>query len=537
MRWPARWLKLGRVSRLLIGAAGAFCALALFLEYRIVTRPQRMRQRISDIRDERLALGRSHPWAGRYSTGRGLGGQELELAPEAGFVETHWGDAGPWSIARAGSVREENGVLVMRHAPLGLFEKDRYIPLRWGDRHYLIPEGKLPEFANAINNGWEPGETNASFLIRGGDAHLPVTGDAHLPDTVRRLLLAKPIKARIISVRDVQLTTTTYPGGSWVEGSSTVTLDAGSREGVLVDLILNGDFESCWKARVTRVESARSEAACSGNMSRVPVVGDVLEAGAGLATPKDSLRIRLSGVPPGIKAVADASRIWGWDAGAARKAGFVVRDMGRLSADLPVGMGESDFAWERIRSRAAAAGANVIVDSRVRRGSDYGVHARLYRVERKGIPLKAVQVPVPSRRMPDFKKEYPADWDRAREEVDLDRLMDSETYARRANEIYERHMGELMHWGPLSYEQWLQTDVRDLTRAQREALRKYMGVEDEWGTVSETLSRNHRQDRSREAAMDASDAELKALQASEPASYSRYTKLHARRMKLYADSR
>jgi uncharacterized protein YpuA (DUF1002 family) len=79
--------------------------------------------------------------------------------------------------------------------------------------------------------------------------------------------------------------------------------------------------------------------------------------------------------------------------------------------------------------------------------------------------------------------------------------------------------------------------VRDLTRAQREALRKYMGVEDEWGTVSETLSRNHRQDRSREAAMDASDAELKALQASEPASYSRYTKLHARRMKLYADSR
>jgi hypothetical protein len=152
---------------------------------------------------------RTHDWAGEYYFGDGLGvNVSLVLAPENGFVFTWHGCLGLYDL-NYGDVIFPNGRigLLFKHpnvrdgfqgiAPL-------LLPIRWGDRHYLIPADGLGDFANAINAGREPsslfGGKSGWFLLKLGDEKKAVSGLPNIPQEYLSYLLSEPIRAKISSV-------------------------------------------------------------------------------------------------------------------------------------------------------------------------------------------------------------------------------------------------------------------------------------------------------------------------------------------------
>jgi len=137
--------------------------------------------------------------AGEYYQGDGLGAN-LTLAVKP---------AGSFSFQAAGCLRTytdinakalmRNGMLVLGNGRAG--SESRFLPIRWGDRLYLIEPERLVAFANAVNAGHEPRmKAQGVFFLRSGDWNKPVTGGPTLPAVYRAYLLEKPVEARILRV-------------------------------------------------------------------------------------------------------------------------------------------------------------------------------------------------------------------------------------------------------------------------------------------------------------------------------------------------
>lgn len=485
--------------------------------------PSRVDRRRDFIADESFFLGPEHPWAGRYSNGDGLTGTALELAPRAGFVLTEYGDAGPWQEHTLGPVEERNGRLRLRGAPRWIAGGDVH-PVRWGPRVYLIPDEDLDGFVNAVNYGFEPRyEERGLFWLRDGDHEKPVEGDPELPEKVRPLLLHDPVSARIVSVgvmreRRERLTADI----EHVERLGQVLIDAGSRDGLVPGVELHGDFDSCNRARVNRVWERRAQAQCRGDMSRLPRRGDVLAAGRGIARRmRNPVRIRVEAAPKGVARVKDAWELWG-DIAPIRRAGFAVRDMGRLSVEvLETHMLAHGSLRRRYTEAAASVGANFIdSDERPPGHREPGtLRARLYRIEWKGEPLGIGDLPYDP-------KNY-ADWEKSILRIELDRERERNRYFQEFARLYERHEARFFALGDMSRERWFDSDLRDLSREQRRALRTLLGVDESWGTVSEVLEHRSRNGRRDELVREAAKEELEALRKALPADYARYEQLRA----------
>jgi hypothetical protein len=174
-----------------------------------------------------------HEWAGEYYFGDGLGvNVSLTLAPENGFVFTWHGCLGLYDL-NYGDVAFTNGTVKLlfrypnkREGFQGIAPE--FLPVHWGQRHYLISADDMIRFTNAINAGTEPdvlfGGKSAYFLLRRGDEKKPAEG---LPDIASEYLdyiLKKPLTARISSVTE-----------SRVEKSrriTRITLNVGSADGL-----------------------------------------------------------------------------------------------------------------------------------------------------------------------------------------------------------------------------------------------------------------------------------------------------------------
>jgi hypothetical protein len=159
------------------------------------------------IRRELQSL-KNHDWAGEYYFGDGLGvNVTLVLAPENGFVFNWHGCLGLYDL-NYGNVAFTNGTVRLLFKYSNKREGFEGIapeltPVRWGERHYLIPVDGMVEFANAINAGTEPslfGGRSGRFLLRRGDEQKEGSGLPNIPDEYLSYLLPEPIKAKISSV-------------------------------------------------------------------------------------------------------------------------------------------------------------------------------------------------------------------------------------------------------------------------------------------------------------------------------------------------
>jgi hypothetical protein len=157
-----------------------------------VERPRVMTDKLSEAAEQRElsihqraaaeahALGPQHPWAGTYYLGDGRGvNVRLTLAPAAGFA-FRW--AGCLSIydRNYGSIRCEGGRILLapelpntHEAFEGIHEE--LIPVRWGERHYLIAAHQFDDFCQAASSGVEPrSHPQGRFLLRDGDETKPI---------------------------------------------------------------------------------------------------------------------------------------------------------------------------------------------------------------------------------------------------------------------------------------------------------------------------------------------------------------------------
>ena len=139
-----------------------------------------------DIQLEIQSLG-NHEWAGEYCAGETLGENvTLALAPQAGFVFERHGSGGLYD-RNFGSVAMADGKLELSFK----FKNNRndfqgiassFFPVRWGERHYLIPADDLAGFCDAVRSGREPRKIHLGrYLLRRGDEDKNVAGKPDLP--------------------------------------------------------------------------------------------------------------------------------------------------------------------------------------------------------------------------------------------------------------------------------------------------------------------------------------------------------------------
>lgn len=201
-------------------------------------------KRESALREEIAALGTNHPRAGIYHRN----GESLMLAPRSGYVaRTNLGsdipDLGDADVEE-GRLRESNG-MIDATGSLNAPSRRDLVPLRWGERHYLVPSEEMIQFANAVNSGSEPHDnTNGDFFLRIGDEKIDVVGTPPLLGQARAILLPHPLRAKIISLGDqVAERPLEDVDPKYVVLGTTVILDVGHKQGVAqgLQLILCND--------------------------------------------------------------------------------------------------------------------------------------------------------------------------------------------------------------------------------------------------------------------------------------------------------
>jgi hypothetical protein len=144
--------------------------------------------------------------AGDYYFGDGLGVNcSLTVKREGRFSFVWRGCLGIYD-QNMGEAKVEAGHLILKPEKPNVREgfhgmATDYIPVRWGERLYLIPETERREFCNHVNWGGEPRDgPHGHFYLRQGDWDKKATGLPGVPKDWDSLLLKKPLQGRVIEV-------------------------------------------------------------------------------------------------------------------------------------------------------------------------------------------------------------------------------------------------------------------------------------------------------------------------------------------------
>jgi hypothetical protein len=190
-------------------------------------RIDRLREKIAS---ELPTLKDDH-WSGYYSTGY----TALDVAPKAGFVIESTCDLGLLD-RNFGSVSKRGTEIHLEFQFKNSEQSHRgfpttFMPIKWGDRRYLIPSENVVKFCNAVNYGSEPRDyLHGFFLFLPGDHEIKVKGFPDLPEKYRPYLLDQPIEAEIVKVGK----STLLPSrGDWNFRDTVVVLNVGKKHGVL----------------------------------------------------------------------------------------------------------------------------------------------------------------------------------------------------------------------------------------------------------------------------------------------------------------
>ena len=139
------------------------------------------------VRSERTEpITRVDQIAGKYYLGKGLGFTfTLTVHPDGTFSSIWRGCLGIYAEA-SGSAFLRDGELVLepvsRKGGTSRGLETRFLPIRWGERQYLVPSDQRLELAYQINEGHEPRSSSfGNVYLREGDWDKPVAGEPDLP--------------------------------------------------------------------------------------------------------------------------------------------------------------------------------------------------------------------------------------------------------------------------------------------------------------------------------------------------------------------
>lgn len=166
-------------------------------------------ERVGQIRRavelEAAALGADH-WAGSYYFGDGMGvNSYVSIAPNSGFAFEWHGCLGTYD-RNYGTVELVDGELRLqfefpnsREGFEGLHES--FVPIRWGDRQYLVAVEEMVELCNAVNQG----EGRLFMLLKETEEPLKVFGKPNIPEQYRAYLPDPPLQATVTHVGESKL--------------------------------------------------------------------------------------------------------------------------------------------------------------------------------------------------------------------------------------------------------------------------------------------------------------------------------------------
>jgi hypothetical protein len=140
--------------------------------------------------------------AGEYFFSNGFSGETLTINSDGRFTLLYHDCV---SQCRGyGRAKMVHGRVVLRTylvCRLLLAAPRELIPIHWGDRLYLIPQGKGESFCTYVNTtGGAPGWPPEPCFIRRDDDKKPVAGLPSVPKEWEPMLLTSPINGKIIEV-------------------------------------------------------------------------------------------------------------------------------------------------------------------------------------------------------------------------------------------------------------------------------------------------------------------------------------------------
>lgn len=173
--------------------------------------PALIELRVAAIEQELAALKNQHEWAGRYYFGDGLGANlQLHLAPQTGFAVTWHGCLGLYGANEGQIAVRPDGVIDLDFRWKNL--NDRFgqfarhlLPVRWGERHYLVDADNLAQLVNYIHEGIEPrASAHGGIYLRDGDEKLAAPGLPSLPPAWLNQIRWQPLEFAVLSVEPIK---------------------------------------------------------------------------------------------------------------------------------------------------------------------------------------------------------------------------------------------------------------------------------------------------------------------------------------------
>lgn len=214
---------------------------------------------------------------GDYYLGNGFAdNQKLHLSQDGTFSFL---SAGSFLNAKVeGSYSVENGVVVLSPKTLSSHENNqdtdvkvdrvddysryptRFLPVRWGERLYLVNESEIISFINSINLGSEPRkEVYGTYYLRWGDEKKPTTARyPELPEQWMSYLLKESINGCIVDVK----------------GGKVAVINFGSNQGLKVGMVVGArkNRRSQWVAlKIVQVSKETAKAELENNTNKIEI--------------------------------------------------------------------------------------------------------------------------------------------------------------------------------------------------------------------------------------------------------------------------
>ena len=203
-------------------------------------------------------------WAGDYSAQSGeVNVIAMRWSPRAGFVHLNFYTCLPElrGLNYGTITATPDYILLTSQTSQRSGRVTKYLPVKWGERHYLVPESEVAQFYKFVAGyGWKKDEyVFFDFLLKNDDLEKPIAGMPVLPRGYDQFV-RKPIEATITEIlrREIK-TERSYDGSLAYESHTFVKLNAGSADGIKRGMTLNvvesKDYERVEIVQVRRQSS------------------------------------------------------------------------------------------------------------------------------------------------------------------------------------------------------------------------------------------------------------------------------------------
>lgn len=198
--------------------------------------------RLELIKSENNSL--TDEWAGDYSAQSGeVNTAVLRWSPQAGFVDLNVYTCLPElrGLDYGTVTATPDYILLTSQASLRSGRVTKYLPVKWGERHYLVPESEVAQFYKFVAGyGWKKDEYVVfDFLLKNDDIEKPVAGMPVFPQGYERFV-RKPIEATVVEILRREIKTEQSDDGTPAYESRTfVRVDVGSADGVKRGMTFN----------------------------------------------------------------------------------------------------------------------------------------------------------------------------------------------------------------------------------------------------------------------------------------------------------